>query len=157
MKARPIAGATLASSLLISLPLIAQWEGKRNDPYRDLAGILTVCYGETNVQMRRYTDQECKDMLNKSIKKYAGPTLDMTPGLDGHPFALAAATSLSYNTGVPNYAKSTARRLFNQGDIAGGCKALTRFNKVRIRGKLEVVQGLVNRRQDEYRICIKDA
>lgn len=148
--------ATLAASLLISVPLIAKWEGLRNDPYRDLVGKLTVCYGETNVKMKRYSDEECRVMLAESTKLYAGPTLDITPGLVGKPYALAAATSLSYNAGQLNYTKSTARKLFNKGDIAGGCKALTRFNKVRINGKLVVKQGLVNRRQDEYKICVKD-
>ncbi len=50
-----------AAILLIGL--VGAWEGKRNDPYKDIVGVPTVCYGETRVQMRRYSDAECKDML----------------------------------------------------------------------------------------------
>ena len=45
------------------IAVVAQWEGKRNEPYQDIVGVWTVCYGETNTAMRRYSDGECKDML----------------------------------------------------------------------------------------------
>jgi len=43
---------TGAAAALIAL--VGAWEGKRNDPYRDIVGVWTVCYGETNVAMRRW-------------------------------------------------------------------------------------------------------
>ncbi|WP_066045889.1 MULTISPECIES: lysozyme [Sphingomonadales] len=142
---------TAAAAILI--PLVAQWEGKSNDPYRDIVGVWTVCYGETKAPMRRYSDAECKAMLDSSLAGYAAPVLRCTPTIRNRPGVVAAATSLAYNVGTPTYCRSTAARRFNAGDIAGGCQALTWFNKAGGRR----VQGLVNRRQAEYRICIKDA
>jgi lysozyme len=144
-------GAALGGvSLLIATPFIAGWEGKRNDPYRDIVGVQTVCYGETNVNMRRYTDQECLDMLNNSVKGYQDRVLQCSPILIGHPYQLAAATSLSYNIGSSAYCRSTAARRFNQGDFKGGCEAIKLWNKAGGR----VVQGLVNRRNAEYNLCV---
>lgn len=140
-----------AAALLI--PLVAQWEGKENDPYKDIVGVWTVCYGETKVPMRRYSDAECKAMLDKSLAGYAAPVLKCTPGIKDRPGVVAAAVSLSYNVGSAAYCRSTAARRFNAGDYAGGCQAMTWFNKAGGR----TVRGLVNRRQDEYRLCIRDA
>ncbi|TXH56493.1 MAG: lysozyme [Desulfurellales bacterium] len=141
-------GGTGAAAALIAL--VAAWEGKSNDPYADLRGIATVCYGETNVPMRRYSDAECREMLAKSLNKYASEVKRLSPRLEGN--QLLAATSLTYNIGSAAYARSTARRRFNAGDLRGGCEALTWFNRAGGR----VIPGLVNRRRAEYRVCIAD-
>lgn len=148
--ARTITVLVGAASLAIATPFIAGWEGKRNDPYRDIAGIMTVCYGETNVPMRRYTDRECLDMLNESVAGYQERVLECTPILERHPHQLAAATSLSYNIGTGAYCRSTAARRFNAGNFPGACEAMKRWNRVGGR----VVRGLVNRRQKEYELCV---
>lgn len=157
MKGRPLIGATLASSLLLSIPFIAEYEGKRNDPYKDIVGVTTVCYGETKVKMRRYSDAECTQMLRKSVESYAQPVLQMTPTLDGKPKATAAVTSMAYNIGIENYRKSTTRSRFLRGDIKGGCEAIKLWNQGRINGKLQPIRGLTRRREAEYRLCIQDA
>ena len=146
----------VAASMLISVPFIAEKEGKSNDPYLDIAKIPTVCYGETRVPMRRYTDEECKQMLEKAVKEVVTPVLEMTPSLLNKPYALAAATSLAYNVGLTNYKNSTARKRFNAGNFAGGCSAIKLWDKARVNGKLQTVKGLVNRRNDEYKICMQD-
>ena len=144
------AGA-LAVAMTLAVPLVAKWEGKRNDPYLDLVKIPTVCYGETNVAMRHHSDAECRDMLVRTLQgKYAAEVIRCTPVLADKPQRLAAATSLSYNIGTASYCRSTAARLFNAGDMAGGCKAIGRFTMAGGR----VVQGLVNRRADEVRLCL---
>jgi len=153
-KRKPI--AALAATLLIATPFIGTWEGKVNDPYKDIAGIPTVCYGETRVPMRRYTDAECKEMLEEAVSEFAAPVLKATPTLADKPYALAAATSLAYNIGVGSYNGSTARKRFLKGDIKGGCSALRFWDKARVNGKLQTVKGLANRRTAEYNICVKD-
>lgn len=128
------------------------WEGKSNDPYEDplVKNLMTVCYGQTNVPMRRYSDAECKDMLATSLDKYAREVKRLSPSLEGN--QLIAATSVAYNVGTAAYARSTARRRFDAGDLKGGCEALTWFN--RAGGK--VIKGLQRRRADEYRTCVAD-
>jgi lysozyme len=143
-------GSTAIAALLIGT--VAVFEGKSNDPYLDIVRVPTVCYGETNVAMHHYTDAECEEMLAKSIDKYAKNVLVRAPNLKDHPYQLVAATSLSYNIGTTAFKNSTAAKKFAAGDLKGGCAALKRWNKAG--GK--VVQGLVNRRNAEYKICMKD-
>jgi len=147
---RLVASALGAAALLIATPFIAGWEGKRNDPYRDVVGVWTVCYGETNVEMRRYSNEECLAMLNDSVQEYRDGVLVCTPSLASRPVQLAAATSLAYNIGVPSYCRSTVDRRFDQGDIAGGCEAF----KMWVRAGGRTIPGLVNRRNDEYNLCM---
>lgn len=144
--AKTVGGAGIAATLVA---LVAVWEGKSNDPYDDLIGTATVCYGETNVPMRRYTDAECEALLADSLDKYAKDVRKLSPGLKGN--QLIAAVSVTYNVGSAAYARSTARRRFNAGDLRGGCEALTWFDRAGGR----TVKGLQRRRAAEYRICIR--
>lgn len=149
-KAQKAAGGGIAAALLLAVPLVAKWEGKRNDPYLDIVSVPTVCYGETRVKMRRYSDAECTAMLHEAVKGFAEPVARCTPAIANRPYQLAAATSLAYNVGIGAYCRSTADRRFDAGDFKGGCAALKFWNKAGGR----VVQGLVNRRADEYRLCM---
>ena len=141
-------GATAAASLIA---IVSQWEGKSNDPYRDIVGVLTVCYGETNVAMRRYSNAECEAMLERSLVGYAKPVLARNPELRGHPYQLAAAGSLAYNIGNTAYARSSVARLFSAGRWREACDAFMRWNMAG--GK--VVKGLTNRRRDERALCLR--
>lgn len=146
-----IAGSLVGAALALSTPFIMQWEGKRNDPYRDVAGVLTVCHGETQAPMRHYSDAECSAMLSKRVEAdFARPILMCVPGLAARPNEYAAAISLSYNIGVSAFCGSTVARRFNGGDWQAGCDAFALWNKAG--GK--VVQGLVNRRAAERRLCL---
>lgn len=145
-----IVGSTGTAAALIAL--VAQWEGKSNDPYLDITGIPTVCYGETNVPMRRYTDAQCKEMLADSLGNYAKTVLERNPSLRDRPNQLIAASSLTYNIGGNAYWRSTVAKRFAVNDWKGGCEAIKRWN--RAGGK--VVKGLVNRRAAEYKICMAD-
>ena len=143
-------GAGVAAALALAVPLIGKSEGKRNDPYLDIVNVPTVCYGETRVTMRRYSDAECSNMLNEAVQGFAEPVARCTPMIANRPYQLAAATSLAYNIGINAYCRSTADRRFDAGNIKGGCEAIKFWNKAGGR----VVKGLVNRRADEYRLCV---
>lgn len=140
--------AAVAAVPLASM-IVKPWEGFSNDPYRDIVNVPTVCYGETRVEMRRYTDAECLAMLNKAVAEFANQVLQCTPRLQYHPYQLAAATSLAYNIGVGAYCRSTVDRLFDAGDLKGACD---QFSRWRMAGGV-VVQGLVNRRKAEAELC----
>lgn len=139
---------TAAAALTLST--VSLWEGKSNDPYRDIVGVQTVCYGETRVAMRRYTDAQCADMLADGLGDFATVVLDRNPQLRDRPHQLAAATSLAYNIGATAYWRSTVARRFSQGRWRDGCDAILLWNKAG--GK--VVRGLVRRRQAERAICL---
>lgn len=146
-----LVGTIGASAAALLLATVAQWEGKRNEPYADLVGKMTVCFGETNVPMRRYSDTECEDMLGGSLTTYAKAVLGRNPELAGHPNQLAAAISLTYNIGVSAYWRSTVARRFSAGDWRGACDAFLSWSYAGGRR----VSGLLNRRKAERAICLR--
>lgn len=158
----------IAGAVGVATAFIAPWEGKRNDPYLDIVGIPTVCYGETRVEMRRYSDAECTAMLEKAVEGFVKEVLACTPTLVNHPYTLAAATSLAYNIGSGAYCRSTAAKRFNDGDLRGGCSAFAPYNGsvyAKVQPNLNCrqlkdgkwfceIQGLINRRKDEMELCM---
>lgn len=143
-------GATVgAAAAGLMIATVALWEGKSNDPYADIVGVMTVCYGETRVQMRRYSDAECQDMLAAGLGQFAGAVLERNPELRDRPEMLAASTSLAYNIGTGAYARSTVARRFSQHRWAEGCDAFLMWNKAGGR----VVRGLQRRREAERKLC----
>lgn len=144
----------------VAVPLIAKWEGLRTTAYLDTIAspaVWTVCYGETKgvKQGDTYTSEQCKAMLAREVREYREDLhAYFTPVTQAErltPERDAAYTSLAYNAGVRAIGRSTATRRLNAGDIAGGCAALGWWNKAGGR----VVRGLVNRRADEVRLCMK--
>ncbi|WP_136441066.1 lysozyme [Pacificoceanicola onchidii] len=139
-----------------AFPLVAKWEGLRLEAYLDPVGIPTVCYGETKgVKLGdRYTEAECRAMLERELVSYRtglhGYFLPETISARLPPTRAAAYGSLAYNVGVAGAGKSTATRRLNAGDIAGGCEALTWWNKAGGR----VLRGLVRRRAEERDLCL---
>ena len=133
------------------IAVVAQFEGKSNDPYLDIVNVPTVCYGETQVEMRHYSDAECKDMLAGSLTKYSAAVLDANPELAGHDAQLLAASSLAYNIGPRAYRRSTVAKRFSQGRWRAACDAFLMWNRAGGR----VVRGLTERRQKERAICLR--
>lgn len=149
-------GAAAAAALVA---LTASQEGVSLKPYNDrLANnIQTVCFGETNVDMRAYTLPECKSMLSDSLAGYADEVKAITPGFDTLTDGQkVAVVDLAYNIGVPNYKGSTLRRRYIARDFPGAC---TEFIKWRfVAGKDCAVAankcgGIVTRRQLEAQAC----
>jgi lysozyme len=173
-----IVGAVAAASLFVSVP--ADESGRKVEAtvrtdgavevrhisgpqhlraYRDIAGIATACDGITrDVRMgQSFTEEQCTIMLERELVAHARGVMNCTPGLQGagRDHQRAAAVSLAYNIGVGAWCKSTAARLFNQGQYRAGCNAFLSWNKARVNGQLRVVQGLTNRRQRERAECLK--
>lgn len=147
-RARAALASGMGAVALASAYLIAPWEGMSTVPYRDIVGVLTVCYGET-VGVRpgqRYTQAECDDKLKARVgPDYYEPLRRGIRGFDAAPVSLqASATSAAYNVGVRPIVTSSAAKAITAGRYVDACHLLTRFN----RAGGQVVQGLVNRRTD---------
>lgn len=164
------AKAALASGFgavaLASAYLIAPWEGLSTVPYRDVVGVLTVCYGETEGVKpgQRYTKAECDAKLMARVgPDYYEPLRRCIAGFDRAPVSLqASATSAAYNVGVRTICKSTAARRISAGQYEGACRALAAFDKARVNGRLVPLPGLTNRRTDgddqrmgEMELCLE--
>jgi lysozyme len=148
--------AAIGGVLVAAATLIAPWEGYYGRTYKDIVGVPTVCYGETDKgpveegRHRTFTKKECLDMLAGSLPKYAEGIKRCMKG-DWPELVQVAGISLAYNVGVGAVCKSTFMRLGNAGDFKGACNALTKFNRAGGR----VVKGLSNRRADERRVCLE--
>jgi len=144
-----VLGGSMAAVLALATPLVMRWEGLSLDPYEDLAGIPTVCWGETHVPMRRYTRRECDALLAMSLEKHATPVLDCLPTTAPVPVK-SAFVSFGYNVGTKAACSSTAAKRVREGRYADACHALMAW--VYVKGKR--VQGLANRRAQERDLCL---
>lgn len=68
-------GALAIASALITGPTGNDGlEGVRYDPYQDVVGVWTVCYGHTGKDImlgKTYTEAECRALLNKDLNTVA--------------------------------------------------------------------------------------
>jgi lysozyme len=134
----------------VTVSTVAMLEGHSNDPYTDIVGVQTVCYGETNVTMRRYSDAECNAMLRKSLVKYGDGILKcirVPISQNQH----AAFISFAYNVGIGAFCGSSLVKKLNRGDYENACRSMQAWTYAG--GKF--VQGLKNRRDVEVRLCLK--
>jgi lysozyme len=136
---------------VLLLAIVPAFEGMRNDPYLDVVKIRTVCFGHTgaDIQGRRYSDAECRAMLDKDLARHAAPVLTCTPELRGRPYQTAAAVSFAYNAGTTAWCTSGMARDFRQGRDHAACAGLSKW--VYAGGRR--VEGLVRRRAAERALC----
>lgn len=152
----PLVQVSLAAAL--SLSQVMAHEALRTKPYLDIAGVRTVCYGETEgVQDREYTESECAILLATRLEQdYVDPIRQCTDSYDTLPLKVQKASiSLAYNIGVKAFCGSSARKAFDAGDLDTGCRKILLWNKARVDGKLRVVRGLQNRRIAESDMCLE--
>ncbi len=151
VKQRLAAGGLAASLILAGAALVAPWEGLELQAYPDVIGVWTVCYGETKGIKKgdRFTEEQCNDMFAKSLPVYRKQMLSYVK-VPLTPYQEAAFISFSYNVGTSAFGKSTLVKKLNKGDYQGACSELKKW--VYADGKK--FQGLVNRREDEYLMCV---
>ncbi|MGB0818882.1 MAG: lysozyme [Candidatus Puniceispirillaceae bacterium] len=146
------AAVSSTAAILIATPLIANWEGLRTTPYKDIGGVWTVCYGEThNIEHREYTEQECFDMLKQRVPDYYQYAMQQVE-VEIPVTMQAAVTSFTYNVGPEAFRKSTMLKKINRRDFWGACAELDRWVYV---AKMWV-KGLANRREAEKRLCVAE-
>lgn len=141
----------------VAVTIIAGFEGFSSRPYRDSVGVETVCYGQTAADhadfSKIYTKTQCQQMLGADLPKYDAPLKaclkpEVYNALPIHRHA--ALVSLAYNVGSGAVCKSSVVRDLNAGRITQACNDFLKFD--RAGGK--VLQGLVNRRKAERKLCL---
>lgn len=146
-------GAGVSAAVLLAAgALIARWEGVRYEPYLDVAGVLTVCYGHTGpdiVPGNRYTLDECKAFLDADMRVAAAHVERCLP-MPLLKQIKVALISLVFNVGPRAVCgDSTIRRKALANDWPGACEAIDLWKYAAGR----VMRGLVLRRADERGIC----
>lgn len=150
------APAYIAAAVALSAVVTGAYEGLRTKPYRDPAGILTVCYGETERQMKTYTAGQCKSLLiDRESVNYAPAVAKCVPAFkdEKHRYAFAASIDAAYNAGIGAFCRSRMARSFNAGQWKQGCGG---FPGWRATANGRVLAGLERRRVAEYQLCRGD-
>lgn len=140
-----------ASALTIAGVMIPDLEGVRYEPYYDVAGVLTVCYGHTGndiIKGKRYTEKECRAMLDKDLQPFA-KSVERSVKVPASEYQKAALISFSYNVGAHAFEQSSLLRNLNAGNYQVACDGL----KVWIYAGKKKWQGLINRREVEREVC----
>ncbi|MCE6993129.1 lysozyme [Dyadobacter sp. CY323] len=150
------AAALLAAMLAIGTPFVATQEGLSVVPYRDIGGVWTWCYGETEgvVPKKTFTNSECSALLRVKLLAYGMSVWWLIDTKMTAP-RWAALTSFSYNVGINAFSNSTLRRKINANDPKA-CDELNRWTYI---GKRDCkiptngCMGLPNRRNEERKLC----
>jgi len=137
---------------------LAKSEALVLDPYYDVAGVLTVCYGETkNVEMRTYTPGECSQMLVDRVENHFAPRVAACTSPKAwaslHQKTIDALIEFAWNIGVGGYCGSSVRKRLDAGRGAEACDRMLVWNKARVKGVLKPVKGLTDRRKREAAKC----
>ena len=159
MKAKIVA-ATFGAALALTSPLLEEVEGIRYKPYRDIAGIWTVCHGITGKDViigKTYTRRECDALLAKHID-IAKREVDKQVKTEIPDTMRAALYSFTFNAGTGAFRKSTLLKKVNRGELWSACDELwnwTYYYNPKT-GRKEKSRGLKNRRAVEYKYCTKE-
>ncbi len=140
-----------AGAVSIALTVIGYFEGVRYEPYRDVAGILTVCYGHTGndiIQGKTYTQQECDELLQKDFIR-TQQQVDILVKVPVDDKTKASLYSFTFNVGTSAFARSTLLKKLNVGDQYGACEEMKRW----VYAGGSVWRGLVSRRDAESALC----
>ncbi|WBV23020.1 lysozyme [Pantoea piersonii] len=129
-------------------------EGRVYDPYKDVAGVWTVCDGHTGTDIikgKKYTDRECDRLLWSDLKPVK-KTVDSLVKVPLNEYQRASLYSFTYNVGSGAFSKSTLLKKLNAGDQEGACEELRRWVYA---GGMKF-RGLMNRRDMERSMCLAD-
>ncbi|QPT15468.1 lysozyme [Serratia rubidaea] len=146
-----LVAAAGGGAMAIAAVLIADLEGVRYEPYYDVAGVLTVCYGHTGADIvlgKKYTEAECRVMLDKDLVPFAR-SVERSVKVPASEYQRAALISFSYNVGGHAFENSSLLRKLNAGDYSGACDGLRQW--IYAGGKQW--RGLMNRREIEHAVC----
>ena len=91
-------------------------------------------------------DWDCKEAID-CIKKYVKVPLTQNQ--------FDALVVFVFNIGIGAFQTSTVLRKLNAGDLLGSAKGFALFNKITVKGKKQVCNGLVKRRAEEAALFLK--
>ncbi|MBD1919769.1 glycoside hydrolase family protein [Microcoleus sp. FACHB-831] len=137
------------------LDLIKKFEGLYLTAYLDPAGIPTIGYGTIRypngqkVKLgNEITEQQAEAYLLDECSKFAQKVEKLvTASLNQNQFD--ALVSFCYNLGDGALGQSTLLKELNKANYLGAANEFPRWNKATVKGKLQVLNGLVKRRAEE--------
>jgi lysozyme len=141
------------------LDIIEKWESLKLDAYIDPVGIPTIGYGTIRypngqkVKLgEKISQAEAEAFLKFEIDDIVDALKDSLTGINLNQNQIDAVVSLCYNIGVGAFQSSTVLRQLKAGDFPAASRAFDLWNKGTVHGVKVVLQGLVNRRNDERKL-----
>jgi len=126
--------------------------------YRCPAGKWTIGYGSVRGVRSgmKISKQEAEDLLIKDVRDhnkaiFRNVNVPLTQG------QFDALSSFVFNLGEANFKSSTLLKKLNQGLYEEVPEQIMRWNKARVSGKLQVLNGLTRRRAAEAAIFTREA
>ena len=136
---------------------IARSESCKLKAYRCPAGKPTIGFGRTRgVKMGDTCTQAQADAW------FVEDLTEFTDGVqrvlkrDASENELGALVSFAYNIGLSGFSRSTVLKRHNEGDRQSAARAFALWNKSRINGVLQVVDGLTSRRAREAAMYLSE-
>lgn len=146
------------------LAILKDIEKFRPTPYLDSAGKQTIGYGHvilpgdthSAANLAGITQEQARELLRadcETAENYINATMAGKGTLnDGYRLTqnqYDALVLLVFNIGVTAYRSSTLLRYLQLGDMDGAAEQFPVWNKITVKGKKQVCQGLVARRAIE--------
>ena len=149
--------AAWATVAAILVPFCAGWEGYLPHPVVDRIGTghpITCGYGMTGDECKNppKTEAEARARLDKLLQTKYDPAILKCIHVYLPPYRRAMLDDAAYNLGPAAVCKGRIATNINAGNIAEGCAALLGYT----RSAGQVRKGLVQRRQAEYKLCLRN-
>lgn len=150
--------------------LMKRYEGFSSAPYIDMVGVSTIGYGNTYYPDRRKVKMTDKHLTEPQAAQLAMDivNLDFAPAVNKifkdeiasgklNQNMFDALVSLAYNIGVG--ALSTSNSVtgnIKKGDYKSAANGFLLWNKGRVNGKLQAINGLTRRRTEERDLFLSE-
>lgn len=130
-------------------------EDRVYEPYKEVAGVWTVCDGHTGTDIikgKKYTDRECDRLMWNDLQPVK-KAVDGRVKIPLDEYQRAALYSFTYNADTSAFAKSTLLKRLNAGDVNGACEEFRRW----IYAGGQKWCGLMNRGDMERTMCLAES
>lgn len=148
--------------------LMKRYEGFRSAPYRDMVGVNTIGYGNTYYPDRRKVQLSDKHLTEPQAEQLAMDiiNLDFAPAVNKifkdeiasgklNQNMFDALVSLAYNIGTSALANSNSvTGNIKKGNYKAAADGFLLWNKGRVNGKLQAINGLTRRRKEERELFL---
>lgn len=164
-------GWGVSSELKLSkrgINLMKRYEGFRSAPYIDMVGVTTIGYGNTYYPDRRKVQLSDKHLTEPQAEQLAMDiiNLDFAPAVNKifkdeiasgklNQNMFDALVSLAYNIGTSALANSNSvTGNIKKGNYKAAADGFLLWNKGRVNGKLQAINGLTRRRREERELFL---
>jgi lysozyme len=132
--------------------LIRKFEGLRLKPYRCPAGVPTIGYGHTGIDVKPdsppISASFAEVLMRDDADRFVRAAIKLSPRLALEPEKLCAIADFCFNLGMGRYKASTLRRKIDEGEWDEAIEQLSKW----VWGGGRKLPGLVLRREAEAKL-----